>query len=169
MTSAFSFIDIFIGFIQSLNFSDWLQIGIIYLLFLWISCVIWIIRDSSMRWNGIFAQFFHVLLVVLLTPLFWLPVYFLFRPSPIELLYAESSNEDEISPGLHCHECQHSIGSDFTNCPYCGILLVKKCKSCDHMIRTNWKVCPYCADDTGENETTNSKLTKKYQKIKETT
>lgn len=141
MEFLFQIVDSFISRIQGFEMSDWIQLVIVYILFLWIACVIWVIRDSSARGSSIFFQIFYVVTILFLTPLLGLPVYFLLRPSS---QFYMDDYEIADSNELLCSGCQHVIDSHYSYCPYCSIQLMKKCQSCDMDIRTDWSLCPYC-------------------------
>ena len=52
---------------------------IIYFFIIWISLIIWVIKDITIRTNNIFFQILSVLIIVFWTP-FWIFIYLLIRP-----------------------------------------------------------------------------------------
>lgn len=53
---------------------------IVFLFFLWILVILWVAKDSAARYRSFWAQLFALMLVVVLTPLVWLPLYLVIRP-----------------------------------------------------------------------------------------
>lgn len=52
---------------------------IIYFFIIWISLIIWVIKDITIRTNNIFFQILSVLIIVFWTP-FWIFIYLIIRP-----------------------------------------------------------------------------------------
>ncbi len=168
----FEYVDFFTEFFWNLWTIDFLKWAMIYFFILWVAIIIWVTRDILARSNSIILQFLSILLVVFLTPILWLPVYFMIRPSTkkydsdelYEEVYEEEIDNDNNIPlkeenldkkieeekliasyeKITCYNCHYHIEEDFKFCPNCEIQLLDKCKKCFKEIKTNWKICPYC-------------------------
>lgn len=140
-----------------------LRIVIIYFFIIWGALVVWVIKDITNRTTNLFIQVISILLVLILTPIFGLPIYLLIRPrTTIFEKYYESAEFDllENEEQNHvCFSCNAVIEKDFHFCPYCRIELRKACLGCEHLIQKNWGVCPYCGVDQKKEEKKQKKIT----------
>lgn len=69
------------GFLGSQLLPNILQIGVGYIVLLWIFLILWVAKDASHRSESLFFQLVAVLIIVITTPLIGLPLYLLIRPS----------------------------------------------------------------------------------------
>jgi RNA polymerase subunit RPABC4/transcription elongation factor Spt4 len=109
-----------------------------YILLLWLGIIIWIIRDASARWSGVFMQFFSSCLILFLTPIFWLPLYFLIRKKYV--FWALEENFDT----LICTSCDSFLDENYCYCPNCSTQIKKSCTQCKGILELHWKICPFC-------------------------
>lgn len=131
---------------------------IAYFFIVWISIIVWVIRDITNRTDSLFLQFFSILLVILWTPL-WIFLYLLIRPTKtlFERYYEEvEHNLDALTSSIaskiewtkkktmNCPCCNYPIDNAFKFCPNCKEELKFKCKSCDKKIDKQWKICAHC-------------------------
>lgn len=150
---------------EKVTFDMFIKFLIVYFFIIWISILLWVIKDIWNRTNSILLQLFSVLIVLFWTPL-WVFVYLLIRPSKtlFEKYYEEIDvNLDTFSQiieeknrfidsNLKCFRCNISISPDFKFCPNCKTSLKKQCISCKKTLYSNWKICPYCWEDQKQEE-----------------
>ena len=106
---------------------------VLYFFVIWISIIIWVIKDISNRTDKLLIQIFSIISVIIFGP-FWIFLYLLIRPAKtlFEQFYWEVEenlsclNEDIIEKigkkNLHidkCKKCKKEISLDFKYCPYC--------------------------------------------------
>ena len=149
---------------ENITFEVFLKFIIVYFFIIWISLIIWVIKDISNRTENIFLQLLSILIIVLLSP-FWIFVYLIVRPAKtlFEKYYEEIENnldtvEDIIKDkntkdeeSINCNNCNYPISRDFKFCPNCNTKLKQECSSCKKEIFTWWKNCPYCWNENKEN------------------
>ena len=125
---------------------------IAYALVLWMSAIVWVLRDVKNRTSDVTSQ----LVAVLLVALFNIPgliVYLVIRPqSTLADAYERSLEAEAILHELQmtansCQNCHRPIDDDFNICPHCKTVLREACRTCGRPIRTSWSACPYCASD----------------------
>lgn len=70
---------------------------VIYFFALWIAFIIWIIKDITNRTTNLAFQVFCLLIIIVLTPIFGLPIYLLIRPrmTIFEKYYEETEFEED--------------------------------------------------------------------------
>lgn len=153
---------------------DWIiKFAILYFFIIWWAFIIWVVKDITNRTTNILVQVLSILIVILFTPIFGLPIYLLIRPRTTifekyyeEETQLESEENEEIEEKiekkeiLKCPHCSKHIEDDFLFCPYCKEKLTKKCEKCNKEIKIYWSNCPYC----GEKETKKTEP-KKVEKI----
>jgi hypothetical protein len=125
------------------EYSDTELIVFWVLTFLWILCVIWTFRDIIARTNNAFYQFISVLLVVIFTPIIWLPLYFAFRPLTYkwEKWFWRESLEQNIVVCPYCWWINHERHK---MCWWCWEALHVVCKQCHHNYSGQYSYCPEC-------------------------
>lgn len=129
-----------------------LKFVIVYFFVIWAAFVVWIVKDITNRTTNLFLQVLSILLVIFLTPIFWLPIYLLIRPRStiFEKYYEQEEFQDEellIEEDIEsskCPQCHKGIHDDYRICPYCELKLVTNCSKCKKEVKTYWKACPYC-------------------------
>ncbi|MDD5769832.1 MAG: zinc ribbon domain-containing protein [Candidatus Gracilibacteria bacterium] len=138
-----------------LTFESFLKLIVIYFFIVWISIIIWVIRDIINRTNNIFFQIFSILTVVIGTPL-GIVIYLLIRPSKtlFEKYYEEASilEEDlsdfgEKEEEIKCPKCNYEIKAEYKFCPNCRVCLKKECLFCKKELKPEWTFCPFCGKD----------------------
>jgi len=164
-------ISLFLDQLSALDMDTWMRLGLLYVLFLWCAIIVWAIRDISARGGGFLWQLIVVLLIIFLTPIFGLPLYFLIRPQyryyEEEVTPMESAHvcPEEHSATLVCYACKKPVDVDFIFCPYCKTHLKESCAKCQQEVRTEWKICPYCGTrDFHEKETEKEEKPTKEEK-----
>lgn len=147
-----SFIRLYQVIIQNITL-DWIiKFSILYFFIIWWAFIIWVVKDITNRTTNLFLQVLSIIIVILFTPIFWLPIYLLLRPrATIFEKYYEDTEEVEFEENIEsikneilCPHCSRHIDEDFSYCPYCKEKLIKKCEKCAREIKIFWSVCPYC-------------------------
>ncbi len=146
---------------------------IIYFFIIWWAFVIWVLKDITNRTTNIFLQVISILIIIFLTPIFWLPIYLLIRPETtlFEKYYEDSELEEKIESDEiiwktninTCPNCNSIIEKDFIVCPYCASKITKKCNICNKNLNLDWKICPYCGNNNKKQETKDNKEIKKIK------
>jgi hypothetical protein len=106
---------------------------VLYFFVIWISIIVWVIKDIKNRTDKIYLQILSILTVLIFTP-FGIFLYLLIRPSKtlFEQYYFEVENNLEClwediaekiwkknSNSIFCSECSKYIQAEFKYCPYC--------------------------------------------------
>lgn len=153
------------GFVGNITLDLVLKIVVLYFFVFWGALVVWVIKDVTNRTTNVFFQVIAILLVLLFTPIFGLPVYLLIRPrSTIFEQYYENveleslENEEQTHT---CFACDALIEKDFHYCPHCRAELRTECAWCKHLIQKNWALCPYCGADQKKEALAEKKKTPK--------
>lgn len=168
------------NFYDIVTFELFIKLIIIYFFIIWISIIVWVLKDITNRTNNIFLQLFSLFIVVFLTP-FWVFLYLLIRPGKtnLEKMYNEiDDNLDLLSTimkdkywnydnVIRCHKCDTKILDDFKYCPKCSTKLKVPCKSCKKEIDPEWEICPYCSKKIKEEEKEEKKEEKKEEEEKD--
>lgn len=139
---------------------DWIiKFSVLYLFIIWGAFIIWVVKDITNRTSNIFLQVLSILIIIIFTPIFWLPIYLLLRPrNTIFEKYYEDSEEVEFEENeinimedsskdkeeFLCPHCFKHVDKDFSYCPYCKEKLTKVCEKCTREIKVYFLACPYC-------------------------
>ena len=121
-----------------------------YLFAVWVSMIIWTVRDIRSRSRDIFAQLLAVALVLVFN-VAGLLLYFILRPRETlaenyERELAEEAMLQDIEERQVCPVCHHKITAEYLVCPNCHTKLHKKCEHCGRVLNLKWGVCPYCGE-----------------------
>jgi hypothetical protein len=125
-----------------------LAFGAVFLLALWLSLIIWTIRDLRARSRSLLS----LLLAALLVAVLFLPgliIYLILRPPrTIEDSYQRALQEEALLQSFaaveSCPGCSRKMVQDWIVCPWCYTRLKKKCPQCASLMHLQWNVCPYC-------------------------
>jgi RNA polymerase subunit RPABC4/transcription elongation factor Spt4 len=117
---------------------------------LWLSLIVWALRDIRARSRDPFAQFLAVLLVAAL-PGAGIIIYFILRPPETLIEAYERALEEEallqeIEERPTCPGCSRTVEKNWLLCPYCHTRLRKACRDCNALLALNWNLCPYCGN-----------------------
>lgn len=151
---------------EVVTFESFLQFWVIYFFIIWITLVVWVIRDVTTRSSSFLFQFMCILFSIVLWPL-WLFLYLIVRPryatskkfvQEIEhnLSVLASIVEDSRKWVLLCPRCSRQVSHTSKICMKCKTNLEKKCENCHKTVLHTWKACPFCS--------TKIKKTKKKKK-----
>lgn len=133
---------------------SYLTIGLVVLgvllIALWLSFVVWAVRDMRARSRDPFAQLVAGLVVAIL-PLFGLIIYLILRPpETLAQAYERALEEEallqEIEERPSCPGCSRGVEKGWLLCPHCHTRLRKKCPDCDHLLELQWRLCPFCGN-----------------------
>lgn len=73
-----------VGFVENIyelvTFDTFIKFAVLYFFIIWISILLWVIKDISNRTDSLFLQIISVLIILFFTP-FWIFIYLLIRPS----------------------------------------------------------------------------------------
>ncbi len=156
--------DLLKNFYNIITFDLFIKLLVVYFFIIWISIIVWVLKDITNRTNSLLLQLLSLFIVVFLTP-FWVFLYLLIRPgrTNLEKMYREiDDNLDLLSTIMKdkywncevtiCPKCNYKLSSDFKYCPECSTKLKTNCKSCKKEISLNWKTCPYCSEKVKDKE-----------------
>lgn len=119
-----------------------------FLIALWLSLVIWTLRDIQARARDPLARILAVLTVAILS-IPGLVVYLIIRPSrTLEEEYQQSLEEEALLQSIEdvpvCPGCGRRIQGDWIICPGCHTKLKKNCHECGKLMELPWNLCPFC-------------------------
>lgn len=80
MNEFFTTLSAFFTSLTALNAGDYLRFFIAYLLIVWMAIAFWVVRDATARSNSLLFHVFAMLLILVGTPIFGLPLYWILRP-----------------------------------------------------------------------------------------
>jgi RNA polymerase subunit RPABC4/transcription elongation factor Spt4 len=128
-----------------------------FLLALWVSLILWTLRDIRSRTRDRIA----ISLAVVIVLIFNLPgllLYALLRPSQsLEDAYQASLEEETLLTSLAgrvaCPGCSRAVDPDWIICPSCTTRLRKPCIGCKRPLELSWVICPYCGSPSATSET----------------
>lgn len=121
----------------------WINIVAVLFIFLWVVTVIWTTKDIINRTNSFSLQVISIVLVTFLTPIVWLPIYFLVRP----LSYKKDRiprREACASNLIPCYNCSTLNSKEYVCCIACGERLKVKCKECWNSYAHSFAYCNIC-------------------------
>jgi RNA polymerase subunit RPABC4/transcription elongation factor Spt4/cbb3-type cytochrome oxidase subunit 3 len=148
----FDYITFFVDYFSNFNTEDFLKIVVIYLFLLWVAIIIWVTRDILARSNSIFFQLFCILLVVLLTPIFGLIIYFIIRPSYkkyedeelYEEIYEELDDDEDSNRDKTENKIVSKVEEKIKEEEIVASFEKITCYNCHYHIEENFKFCPNC-------------------------
>ena len=116
------------------------NILLILLVIVWIYFILWVAKDISWRTNNFWLQLISILLILFLTPIFWLPIYMLIRPVHSE---PELRDQDFF---VSCFSCGGHNDKEFAYCVYCCETLKVACQNCEQPVWIDYTFCAWCGD-----------------------
>lgn len=132
---------------QLLNQFGWANIIVTiliwFMIFIWIWAILWVTKDISLRSENLFVQIISILMVTLLTPIIWFPLYFLIRP----VQYKFDKNwwrESLLANSIQCIWCGNINPISCNNCTQCWVKLKVECKECKKAYPYEWEYCGNC-------------------------
>lgn len=122
---------------------------LLIVLILWLSCLVWVLKDSMARSRNVWFHVLAVLLVTFLTPVVGLPVYYSIRPLfilPHKYYGAVLTHALTVS----CPDCRTPVAYDHYFCHVCGADCTRKCHHCGTYYPHTYQHCFHCG--TGQEE-----------------
>ncbi len=121
---------------------------IAFLIALWLSLIVWTVRDLRSRTQDPLTPILAALLVGLLGPA-GLLIYVILRPrTTLEDAYQQTLETEAllatVADATLCPGCGAHTRSDWQICPQCHTRLRKPCSRCGQLLDLPWKLCPYC-------------------------
>ena len=111
--------------------------------FIWFLILIWVIKDSSARSSSFGFQFLSALIIVLLTPIIWLPLYIAIRPQWWKR--DKTPRRDIIFQQVQeCENCGYTNQLNNAYCSNCGECLHTTCRECQSKYANSYAYCPEC-------------------------
>lgn len=103
------FVNLYEMFWENVTFEAFLKFVIIYFIVVWISLIVWVIKDIVNRTDSVLLQLLAILIVTLLSP-FGIFIYLLIRPSKtvFEKYYEEIEDNLETLTTI----VKKSLGTD---------------------------------------------------------
>jgi RNA polymerase subunit RPABC4/transcription elongation factor Spt4 len=113
------------------------------LIFLRIISIIRTARDINTRTNNSFVQIISILLVTLLTPIIWLPLYLIMRPVYFkkDKIPRREANATNL---VVCYNCKTLNPKEYNCCINCWEHLKVKCKECEGKYPHDYHYCNQC-------------------------
>lgn len=168
-----NFDDLLKAFYEIVTFDLFIKLVVAYFFIIWVSVIVWVLKDITNRTNSLLLQLLSLFIVVFLTPL-WVFLYLLIRPwkTNLEKMYREiDDNLDLLSTIMKdkywvcditiCPKCNFKLSNDFKYCPQCSTKVKTTCKSCKKEISLSWKICPYCSKKVKEDDELDDKKNNK--------
>ena len=115
----------------------------IILFFLRLVTLIRVIKDSNARSSSFWFQFLSALLIIFLTPIFWLPLYIAIRPQ-------WRKRDKTIWRNIlfqniqECENCWFINQVEHKYCINCWENLHTSCRECQNKYPKRYLYCPYC-------------------------
>ena len=117
---------------------------------LWLSLVIWALRDMRARTRDPVAQLLAAVLVAAL-PVAGILIYLILRPpetlvEAYERALTEEALLQEIEERPTCPGCSRTADPNWILCPHCHTRLKKACPDCNSLMALQWNLCPFCGN-----------------------
>lgn len=109
--------------------------------------LLWVAKDISRRTSHTGMQILSIIVIVIFTPIIWLPIYFLIRPIQRKdmLLQQEELLDYLESQTIICQACGGVNAYEYEFCVFCGEKIKHVCSWCKKQYAINYLYCPYCA------------------------
>ncbi|PIS32326.1 hypothetical protein COT40_00610 [Candidatus Peregrinibacteria bacterium CG08_land_8_20_14_0_20_41_10] len=157
MFSSESFLALVQSFLQLDFWGLVSRAAVFYVIILWLAIVVWTVKDAASRSGNVFFQVVSIILVILLTPLLGLPIYFIIRPartlgerSYLEAEDALASETEKLKQENFCPVCREPLKEDYLYCPNCQTQVRKHCLHCRRLYLRKLQICPYCGKNNKE-------------------
>jgi hypothetical protein len=129
---------------QLLNQLGWMEQFLIYgWWFIWVYVLIWTITDASSRTKHRSFIVLSWILVVVLSPIIWLPLYLLIRPQH-RLHETTQRQETSLAKQVICPGCHRTNLNSYDHCVFCGHGIRIQCKQCKTQYPYSFHYCYKC-------------------------
>lgn len=123
-------------------------IALAFIVALWISLIIWTIRDIRARSKDPFLQILSALSVIVFSfP--GLLIYLILRPKyTFTETYLSALEEEALLQSVDsfhaCPQCGRQAKPSWHYCAFCASALTQACENCNENLLPEWKACPTC-------------------------
>jgi hypothetical protein len=129
-----------------------------YVVAVWLASGWWVYQDLGRRQGSAFAPYIGAALIVLASPLFFVPallVYRVIRPGETSSEARYRMLEDrlmslQLETMPYCPDCATPVHEDWLLCPICRARLGHRCVECGKSMAIDWTVCAWCATEIGQ-------------------
>ena len=111
--------------------------------FFWVIALIWVIKDAKARSYSFWFILLSALCVVILTPVFWIPLYVAIRPQWWRWDKTSWRDVNFLQVQI-CDNCGESNLIDNSCCVHCGEHLQTVCHECQKKYSKMYDYCPEC-------------------------
>lgn len=140
----------FVSLINETVFA-YIDIAFVLIILLWLTVLVWVLKDSLARSKKIWFHILAILLVTCLTPIFWLPLYLAVRP--INYRQDRSTARSMLtSMTSTCEACKTKNPIDYQYCYHCGHQMTKICAHCLDPMPRDHEYCHHCGMEDKETE-----------------
>lgn len=123
---------------------------IVIFIFLWIISIISVAKDIASKTNSHALQIISILMITILTPVLWLPLYLAIRP--VSLKKDKIPRREACATNLIvCENCKQLNPKEYKCCIGCGEQLTVKCKECHKDYPSEYLYCHHCGAPNIEN------------------
>ncbi len=127
-----------------------------FILALWISLVIWTLRDIRLRTKDRLFRFLAMLSVIVFNFPGFL-IYLILRPKyTFSESYQSALEEEALLQSIDgfdtCPACGHQTNPNWKYCPFCEHPLKRQCQQCGSLIKPDWRACPECGTAVSDAE-----------------
>lgn len=112
------------------------------LVFIRVWTILFVAKDISHRTNNLFYQLICILLVALLSPFVWFPLYFIIRPYKTldDLMWKQVIE----SFAIRCEDCGEVNHHNNKYCVSCWDYITIECKECKQRHDQTFEYCSNC-------------------------
>ena len=111
--------------------------------FVWLSILIWVVKDANARSSSFWFQLLAVFLIVAFTPVFWLLLYIAVRPQWWK--WDKTPWRDTLFQKTQiCENCWEFNQTNHLYCTTCWESLHTTCRECQTKYSKNYSYCPNC-------------------------
>ncbi|MEJ2012880.1 MAG: zinc ribbon domain-containing protein [Anaerolineales bacterium] len=120
-----------------------------FLAALWLSLIVWTLRDIRARSPDRLVHILSAVLVAVLN-LPGVVIYMILRPpQTLDVQYQATLEEEallaEVEGHTRCPGCGAVTEQDWQVCARCHTRLRKQCTHCKRLLELSWQICPYCS------------------------
>ena len=110
---------------------------------IWISALIWVIKDANARSSSFWFQFLSAIIILLFTPIFGILLYIAIRPQWWK--WDKTPRRDAIFQTTQiCENCWEFNNIQNLYCTSCWENLCTTCRECENRYSKNYAYCPNC-------------------------
>ncbi len=125
-----------------------------YVVLVWLAVALWAFVDMRRRTNNPVAAYAAAALIILASPVLFLPallIHRILRPGELTSerrvanLREAALAAETLSP--RCPECRKPVGEDWLLCPGCRRPLGHHCHACGATVGLDWPICAWCGEE----------------------